>query len=81
MAIDVDKVEAVLRRHWQIPSDLSPDEFHDQAFRISVLVDQKYSRDNLKYQLSLIQTKTLKQNFDEPACDQIALDVLGLANA
>ncbi len=76
MTLDIGKVEAVLRKHWQIPSDLSPSDLHDHAFRISVLIAQKYSHDNLKCQLSLIQTKTLRQNFDESACDQIASDLL-----
>ena len=76
MTLDVDKVEAILRRHWQIPSNLSPGELHDHAFRITVMIAQKYSRDNLKYQLSLIQTKDLQQNFDEAACDQIASELL-----
>ncbi len=77
MTLDANKVEAVLRKHWQIPSDLSPSDLHDHAFRISVLIAQKYSHDNLKYQLSLIQTKSLRQEFDESACDQIASDLLG----
>jgi hypothetical protein len=75
MTTDTDKVETILRRHWQIPSDLSPAVFQDLAFRIQVLIGQKYSHDNLKYQLSLIQTKELKQNFDDPACEQIASDL------
>jgi hypothetical protein len=60
MTLDVDKVEAILHKHWQIPSNLSRSELHDHAFRITVLIAQKYSRDNLKYQLSLIQTKNLR---------------------
>jgi hypothetical protein len=80
MTLDVDKVEAILHKHWQIPSNLSRSELHDHAFRITVLIAQRYSRDNLKYQLSLIQTKSLQQNFDEPACDQIATDLLGSAH-
>ncbi|MGO9172773.1 MAG: hypothetical protein ACLP7P_12515 [Rhodomicrobium sp.] len=76
MIVDADKVESILRQNWQIPGDLSPAVFHNLAFRIQVMVGQKYSHDNLKYQLSLIQTKDLQQNFDDPACDQIASALL-----
>ena len=80
MTIDAGKVEEILHKHWQIPSNLSRSELHDHAFRITVMIAQKYSRDNLKYQLSLIQTKNLQQNFDESACDQIASDLLESAH-
>ena len=80
MTLDVDKVEAILHKYWQIPSNLSRSEMRNHAFRITVLIAQKYSRDNLKYQLSLIQTKNLQQNFDELACDQIASDLLESAH-
>jgi hypothetical protein len=76
MTLSVDQVEALFRKHWQIPSDLSPSELHEHAFRISVMLGQKYSRDNLKYQLSLIQTRNLGQKFDETTCDSIASDLL-----
>jgi GTP-dependent phosphoenolpyruvate carboxykinase len=81
MTVDADKVETILRQKWQIPGDLSPAVFHNLAFRIQVMVGQKYSHDNLKYQLSLIQTKDLQQNFDDPACDQIASALLGTSLA
>jgi hypothetical protein len=77
MSIEADKVEAVLRQHWHIPKDLSAAALQYLAFRIQVMVGQKYSRDNLKYQLCLMQTKDLKQEPDEPACDQIASQLLG----
>ncbi|MGA7324125.1 MAG: hypothetical protein WBX25_06515 [Rhodomicrobium sp.] len=80
MALDIQKVESILREHWQIPRDLSPRELREHAERIKVLVNQKYSHDNLKYQLRLIQTTKLKQNFVEPACDQIASELLQAAN-
>ena len=80
MTLDVDKVEAILHKHWKIPSKLSRSKLHDHAFRITVMIAQKYSRDNLKYQLSLIQTKDLQQNFDEAACDQIASELLANAH-
>ena len=80
MTLDVAKVEEILHKHWKIPSNLSRSELHDHAFRITVMIAQKYSRDNLKYQLSLIQTKNLQQNFDEAACDQIASDLLESAH-
>jgi hypothetical protein len=76
MAVEVDKVEAILRQHWQIPGDLNPVVLQDLAFRLHVLVGQKYSHDNLKYQLSIMQTKDLKQDFDEPACEKIASELL-----
>ncbi len=34
MALDIDKVEAILRQHWQIPSDLSRVKLQEQAGRI-----------------------------------------------
>ncbi|MFY9639441.1 MAG: hypothetical protein WCD20_02295 [Rhodomicrobium sp.] len=77
MTVDTDKVEAILRQHWQIPSDLSSAVFHDLAFRVQVMVGQKYSHDNLKYQLSIMQTRYLKQNFDDLACDNIASSLIG----
>ena len=77
MSLDVSKVEEVLHKHWKIPSKLNLNELHDHAFRISVMVGQKYSHDNLRYQLSLIQVKFLKQDFDHSACDNIASDLLG----
>jgi hypothetical protein len=77
MTLSVEQVEAIFRKHWKIPSSLRASELHEHAFRISVMLGQKYSRDNLKYQLSLIQTKNLQQEFDESACDSIASDLLG----
>jgi len=81
MTVDADKVERILRQHWQIPSDLRPAVFNDLAFRIQVLVSQHYSHDNLKYQLSLMQTKDLKQSYDDSACDHIASDLLKTSRA
>ena len=80
MALDIDKVEAILRKHWQIPSGLSLVDFHNHAGRIHVLVRQKYSHDNLKYQLRLMQMNKLHQDFDDQVCDQIATDLLQLAS-
>jgi len=76
MALDIDKVEAILRQHWQIPSELSRAKLQEHAGRIHVLVRQKYSHDNLKYQLGLIQTTKLHQDLDDSACDKIAADLL-----
>ncbi|MGA7325794.1 MAG: hypothetical protein WBX25_15225 [Rhodomicrobium sp.] len=81
MTLDADKVEAILRHHWKIPTKFSSSELHDQAYRILVLVRQKYSHDNLKYQLSLIQTKKLQQELDDQACDQIVTDLLQAVKA
>ena len=80
MAVDADEVETILRQHWRIPGGLSPAVFRDLAFRIQVMVGQKYSHDNLKYQLSLMQTKDLEQEFDDPACDKIASNLLRSAH-
>ena len=80
MALDIDKVEAILRQHWQIPSELSRAKLQERAGRIHVLVRQKYSHDNLKYQLRLIQTTKLYQELDDLACDKIAADLLKLAS-
>ena len=33
MALDIDKVEAILRQHWQIPSDLSRAKLQEHAGR------------------------------------------------
>jgi hypothetical protein len=76
MTLDIDKVEAILRQHWQIPSELSRTKLQEHAGRIHVLVRQKYSHDNLKYQLGLIQTTKLRQELNEQACDQIATELL-----
>ncbi len=76
MALDIDKVEAILREHWHIPKELSRAKLQEQAGRIHVLVRQKYSHDNLKYQLGLIQKTKLKQDIDDSACDKIAADLL-----
>jgi hypothetical protein len=81
MAVETDKVEAILRQHWKIPADLSSAVLHDMAFRIQVMVGQKYSHDNLKYQLHLMQTKGLRQQPDDPSCDQIAAALLGNSRA
>ena len=81
MAAETDKVETILRQHWQIPNDLRPTVLQDLAFRLHVLVGQKYSHDNLKYQLSLMQTKDLRQVYDDPACDKIASELLGTARS
>ena len=80
MALDIDKVEAVLREHWQIPSDLSRGKLQEYAGRILVLIRQKYSHDNLKYQLSLIQKTKLRQDINDQACEQIAVDLLKLGS-
>ncbi|HXZ25594.1 MAG TPA: hypothetical protein VEI24_05175 [Nitrospiria bacterium] len=80
MTLDIDKVEAILRKHWQIPSELSRARLQEHAGRIHVLVRQKYSRENLKYQLGLIQTTKLHQDLDDQACNQIAAELLKLAS-
>ena len=80
MTLDIGKVEAILRQHWQIPSDLSRGKLQEYAGRIQVLIGQKYSHDNLKYQLGLIQTTKLHQDLNDQACDQIAADLLRLAS-
>jgi hypothetical protein len=79
VTLDLKTVEAILRRHWTLPSDLNQEKLNDYAFNIQVMVDQKYSHQNLKYQLSLMQTKALHQAFDDRACDQIASDLLKAA--
>ncbi len=81
MSVDTDKVEAILRQHWKIPADLNSAAVNYIAFRIQVMVGQKYSHDNLMYQLRIIQTKDLKQNPDDPVCDQIATALLSAARA
>ena len=80
MALDIDKVEAILREHWHIPKELSRAKLQEQAGRIHVLVRQKYSHENLKYQLGLIQKTKLHQDLDEAACDQIAAELLKQAS-
>ena len=81
MIPDLKKVEAILRQHWKIPSNLDPQKLNDRAFNIQIMVGQKYSHQNLKYQLSLIQAKELRQDVDDEACNQIASDLLKIANA
>ena len=79
MTIEAGEVEAILRKHWKIPSNIKPVILQNLAFRLGVLVGQKYSHDNLKYQLSIMQTKDLGQDFDDKACDKIASDLLKTA--
>ena len=81
MTLDIETVEAILRQHWKMPSPLAATDLQDQAFRIQVMVGQKYSHDNLKYQLSLMQTNELHQKFDDQACDHIASELSRLAKA
>ena len=76
MTLDLKTVEAILRQHWKMPSNLDPQKLNDRAFNIQVMVGQKYSHQNLKYQLSLIQKKELQLHFDDQACDEIASDLL-----
>jgi hypothetical protein len=76
MTLDIDKVEAILRQHWQIPAELSRVKLQESAGRIYVLVRQKYSHDNLKYQLGLIQKNKLQQDPNDQACEQIATELL-----
>ena len=80
MPLDIDRVEAILREHWHIPKELSRAKLQEQAGRIHVLVRQKYSHENLKYQLGLIQTTKLHQDLDDQACNQIAAELLKLAS-
>ena len=79
MTIAIEMIETILRQHWEIPSGLSQNDLHDQAFKIQVLIGQKYSHDNLKYQLQLMQTNKLRQTYNDQACDQIALELLKAA--
>ena len=81
MILDLKTVESILRQHWTIPSTLQPEKLNDQAFKIQVMVGQKYAHQNLKYQLTLIQTKELRQDLDDQACDRIATDLLKVANS
>ncbi len=81
MSLDIETVEAILRKHWKMPKNLNPKKLNDHAFKIQVMVGQKYSHQNLKYQLSLIQKKELQQDFDDQACDQIASDLLRVTKA
>jgi hypothetical protein len=79
MSPEIDKIEAIMRQHWDLPSNLSSAKLHEHSGRIQVLIRQKYSHENLKYQLRLIQTNKLKQDFNDQACDQLATDLLNLA--
>ncbi|MGO9544164.1 MAG: hypothetical protein ACLPPF_05145 [Rhodomicrobium sp.] len=81
MPINIETVEAILRKHWEMPSNINPKKLSDQAFKIQVMVGQKYSHQNLKYQLSLIQKKELQLNFDDQSCDEIASDLLRVVKA
>jgi len=81
MTLDIKTVEAILRRHWTLPADLNQEKLNDHAFNIQVMVGQKYAHQNLKYQLGLLQTKTLRQTVDDQACDQIATELLKAASA
>lgn len=74
-------VEAILRQHWQIPSDFAHGALSEHLFKIQVLAGQDYSHQNLKCQLSLIHTKKLRQRFDDKACEQIASDLFRIGNA
>jgi hypothetical protein len=76
MTLDIDKIEAILREHWHLPSALGRAKLQEHAGRIQVLVRQKYSHDNLKYQLGLMQTRKLKQELDDLACEKIAAELL-----
>ena len=76
MALNIEKIEAILREHWHIPKDFKLSELHDHASRIQILVRQGYSHANLKYQLTLLQAKKLHQEIDDAACDQIASELL-----
>jgi hypothetical protein len=80
MTLDIEMIEAILRQHWEIPRNLTPGELHNHAFKIQVLLGQKYSHENLKYQLSLIQTTKLRQNANDQACGEIASELLRIAN-
>jgi hypothetical protein len=81
MTLDIKTIEAILRQHWELPGDLDLEKLHNNAFKIQVMVGQKYAHQNLKYQLGLIQTKEMQQNLDDQACDRIASDLLRAANA
>ena len=81
MIPDLKTVEAILRQHWKVPSSLDPEKMSNHAFKIQVMVGQKYAHQNLKYQLSLIQNKDLQQETDDKACDEIASELLRVANA
>jgi hypothetical protein len=77
MTIEIGNVEALLRQHWHIPKDLSAEALQHIAFRLQVMAGQKYSQANLKNQLCMMQARELKQDPDDPACDQIASLLLG----
>ncbi len=81
MILDLKTVEAVLRQHWKVPVTIDQEKMSNQAFKIQVMVGQKYAHQNLKYQLGLIQTKDLKLETDEKACDDIATELLRIAKA
>jgi len=81
MTLDIEKIEAILRQHWQIPSEFNCRALQDYAGRIHVLVLQKYSHDNLKYQLGLFQRDKLHQDLSDDACEQITTDLLHLAKS
>jgi len=80
MILDLKTVEAILRQHWKVPVKFN-ERMGDQTFKIQVMVGQKYAHQNLKYQLTLIQTKDLQQEIDDVACDEIATELLRVANA
>ncbi len=81
MNVDIKTVEAILREHWALPANIDPEKLHNNAFKIQVMVGQKYAHQNLKYQLILIQTKELKQNLNDEACDRVASELLKVANS
>jgi hypothetical protein len=62
MPPDIDKIEAVLRQHWAIPSDLNSAKLREHAGRIQVLIRQKYSYENLKYQCACFRLTNFNRN-------------------
>ncbi len=41
MPLNLETVEAILRKHWEMPGNINPKKLNDQAFKIQVMVGQK----------------------------------------
>jgi hypothetical protein len=82
MPLEIETIEAIIKQHWKMPSDIKPGELRDYALEIRSFLEANDSNQlGLHQQLSRIQSNWLQQPYCASVCDAMAVHLIKLATA
>ncbi len=79
MPIEIEQIEAIFKKYWEMPRDLKPSELRGYATEIVRYLEVNDGYDGLLLLLSRIQTNRLEQQYSASACEGMASRLLKLA--